>query len=108
MSDRVPAEVFSVADFINDELAARAYSIDWLEKRLTPRNVAALRAVMAGSGRMTASLADGIGDAFSTSATLWLNLDNQFFAARRKALQDDIHAAIARLVAFEVSALKGD
>lgn len=69
-----PAEVFSPAEYLRDELEARGWTAEEFAARsnLSPFHV---RKILSGQVRITATRARLIADALGTSATVWLNLD---------------------------------
>lgn len=75
-----------VADLIDEELAARGWTLDDLAERMGPefdRNRCALDILMLRDRRVKIgdATAGQLAAAFGTSAVLWLHLDRQWRAA---------------------------
>jgi len=71
--DRIPAEIFSVGEFLQDELNARKWSHCDLAAR-TGLSPGEITGISHGTRIMLAKDAEAIGRAFGTSAELWLRL----------------------------------
>ena len=77
MSSRVPAEVFPPGEFIRDELEERGWSqIDFAN--IIGRPPRLVNEVISGKRRVTPETALALGEAFGTSAQLWLNLESAY------------------------------
>lgn len=74
MADRRPAETFSVAEFIRDELEARSWTVKDLAVAMH-RPEHRVAHLVDGQERITPQTAAWLAAAFTTSAELWLNLD---------------------------------
>ncbi len=77
--ERQPAQVFPPGEFINEELEARKWTTARLmmESGLTLDTCLDLQACRA---RISNEIATRLGDAFGTSADLWLNLQRAYDA----------------------------
>jgi HTH-type transcriptional regulator/antitoxin HigA len=80
MDNLVPAEVFSPGEFIAEELNARGWSISEFADMLSI-SASELNLIVSGSRAIGREMAKAIGDAFGTSAEVWLNLETAY---RRK------------------------
>ena len=88
MEDRRPAEVFPPGEFLKEELEARGWTQTDLAEILG-RSVRLVNEIIAGKRGITPETAEALGDAFETSAQVWLNLESayQLWLVRQK---DDI------------------
>lgn len=77
MSERVPVENFPPGEFIREELEAREWTQEVLAEVIgrSPRLVSE---VMSGKRAITPETARALGDAFGTSAQLWMNLESAY------------------------------
>jgi len=98
MNDRRPAETFPPGEFIKEELEARGWTQDDLADILG-RPVRTVNELVTGKRGITPETAKGLGEAFGTSAQLWMNLESSYrlsltyspnhkIVARRAALYD--------------------
>jgi len=78
--ERTPAEVFPPGEFIREEIEARGWSQVELAEILgwPPRLVSEL---IAGKRAITPETAKGLGEAFSTGAQFWMNLESSYRGA---------------------------
>jgi HTH-type transcriptional regulator/antitoxin HigA len=81
MGERIPAEVFPPGEVIKEELQARGWSQVELADILgrPPRVVSE---IIAGKRAITPETAKGLGAAFGTGATLWINLEGSYQLSR--------------------------
>jgi HTH-type transcriptional regulator/antitoxin HigA len=78
MSERIPAEVFPVADHIGNEMAARGWSLYGLarESGLPP---AVVYMLLHESGGVNDEIAAGLARAFGTTPEFWRSLDAAYW-----------------------------
>jgi HTH-type transcriptional regulator/antitoxin HigA len=76
MEDRafIPAETFPPGEYIKDEIEARGWSQADLAE-IMGRSPKLVSAIIAGSSSITPETAQALGEAFGTSAQVWMNLD---------------------------------
>jgi HTH-type transcriptional regulator/antitoxin HigA len=77
MINREPVEVFSPGEFIKEELEAR----DWTQNDLAVilgRQLRTVSDIVTGKRGITPETAKGLGQAFGTSAQLWMNLESAY------------------------------
>ncbi|MBE0479684.1 MAG: HigA family addiction module antidote protein [Dehalococcoidia bacterium] len=91
MDERRPVEVFSPGDFIREELEARGWTQDDLAEILG-RPLRTVNEIITGKRGITPETAKGLGQAFGTSAQLWMNLESAY----RLSLADATHETVAR------------
>lgn len=77
----VPAQVFPPGDFIREELDARGWSQADLA-RIVGRPAQAINMIVNGKKAITPQTAVELGEAFGTSAQLWLNLEASYRLSR--------------------------
>jgi HTH-type transcriptional regulator/antitoxin HigA len=77
MSDRRPAEVFPVGEYIRDELTGRGWTYADLAGRtgMSPQEV---EDICAGVKPFLAKHAVAVGRAFGTGEVFWLNLNHAY------------------------------
>lgn len=74
MNDRVPAEVFSPGEYLNDALVARGWSqVDFAD--IIGRSAPVVNQIITGKRSITPGIAKELAAALDTSAMLWLNLE---------------------------------
>ena len=77
MTNRTPAEAFTPGEYIKDELEARGWSqVELAEIMNRPPRL--ISEIISGKRLITPETARGLGDAFGTSAQLWLNLESAY------------------------------
>jgi HTH-type transcriptional regulator/antitoxin HigA len=91
MRDRKLAEVFPPGEFIKEELEARGWAQDDLAEILG-RPTRLVNELIAGKRGITPETAKGLGEAFGTSAQLWMNLESAY----RLALKVTEYEPVAR------------
>lgn len=74
MSERTPAEVFPVADFVREEMTARGWTPDDLA-RMGNWTRLALDALLSGTEPLTEQDALNLERCFGSSQQFWLNLE---------------------------------
>jgi len=92
----VPAEVFAPGDFIREEIEARG----WTQKELAGilgRPLQTVNQIINGKKEVTPATAIALGEAFGTSAELWLNLESAYRLANVERPSSDEIARRARL-----------
>lgn len=77
MTDRKVAEVFPPGEFIKEELGARNWSQIELAE-IIGRQPKVINDLITGKRAITPELAKALGDAFSTSPQLWMNLESTY------------------------------
>ena len=70
---RKPAQVFHPGEFIREELEARGWSQTDLAE-IMGRPVPTINMIVNGNKRVTPETARELGEAFGTSAEMWMNL----------------------------------
>jgi HTH-type transcriptional regulator/antitoxin HigA len=100
--ERINAESFPPGDYIREELDVRGWTQQDLAEILG-RPPQAVNEIISGKRAITPEMAKGLGDAFGTSAQLWLNLEGSHQLAR-VSRQDRSVARRARL--YEIAPLK--
>jgi HTH-type transcriptional regulator/antitoxin HigA len=91
MRDRKFAELFPPGEFIKEELEARGWTQDDLAEILG-RPTRLVNELIAAKRGITPETAKGLGEAFSTSAQLWMNLESVY----RLSLTASGHEPVAR------------
>lgn len=77
MTERVAAEGFPPGEYIRDELEARGWTqLDLAE--ILGKSITNISGILNGKIGISPETAKGLGEAFGTSAELWLRLDAQF------------------------------
>jgi HTH-type transcriptional regulator/antitoxin HigA len=95
-------EAFSPGEYIREELQARGWTqLDLAE--ILGRPPQAVNEIITGKRSISPEMAKGLGDAFGTSAQLWINLDGAYQLARVAAADDSISRK-AKL--YEIAPLK--
>ncbi len=97
MNDIRLAEVFPPGEFIKDELDARGWTQTDLAE-IIARPVQLVNEIISAKRGITPETAKALGDAFGTSAELWLNLESMYRLSRIPDA-DDAVARRARLYA---------
>lgn len=89
INNLAPAEVFPPGEFIRDELEARGWTQQDLADIL---GVAApsLNLIITGKRSITTEMAKALGNAFGTSAELWLNLESGYQLSKAGSAKDSI------------------
>jgi len=89
MTERIPIEVFPPGDFIREEIEARGWTQEVLAEVLgvSPRLV---NEVIVGKRRVTPETARALGEAFGTSAVLWMNLESTYRLSQTKGVDDAV------------------
>jgi HTH-type transcriptional regulator / antitoxin HigA len=97
MTERIPAEVFPPGEVIKEELEARGWSqVELSEIMGRPPRV--VSEIVSGKRAITAETAKGLGAAFGTGATFWVNLEG-VYRLSRTAHDDEAVERRARLYA---------
>ena len=79
--DQINAESFAPGEYIREEIEARGWTqIDLAE--ILGRPAQAVSEIITGKRSITPEMARALGDAFGTSAQLWLNLESRYRLAR--------------------------
>ena len=99
MRDRKLAEVFPPGEFIKEELEARGWVQDDLAEILG-RPTRLVNELIAGKRGITPETAKGLGEAFGTSAQLWMNLESLY----RLSSSVSEHTLVARRAALYAKA----
>jgi HTH-type transcriptional regulator/antitoxin HigA len=101
--ERTPAEVFPPGEFIREEIEARGWSQVELAEILgrPPRLVSEL---IAGKRAITPETAKGLGEAFSTGAQFWMNLESSYRLAQVK--HDGSNSVSRRAKLYEKAPVK--
>jgi HTH-type transcriptional regulator/antitoxin HigA len=89
MNTRTPAEVFQPGEFLREELEAR----DWTQQELADilaRPPRLISEIISGKRAITPETATGLSEAFSTSATYWMNLESQYQLSKVKVVNDHV------------------
>jgi HTH-type transcriptional regulator/antitoxin HigA len=74
MGQRIPAEVFPPGEAIKEELGARGWSqVELADIMGRPAQV--VRELVSGKRAITPETAKGLGAAFGTGATFWINME---------------------------------
>src|SRR6266566_3935076 len=77
MGERIPAEVFPPGEVIREELAERGWSqVELADIMQRPPRV--VSEILAGKRAITPETAKGLGAAFGTGATFWINLEGSY------------------------------
>jgi len=88
-SDRVPAESFLPGEILADELEARGWSQSDLAEILG-RPVRLVNELVLGKRSITPETANGLAQAFGTSAELWMNLESAYQLSRVRPQTDAV------------------
>lgn len=81
MGDRIPAEVFPPGEVIREELDARGWSqVELADIMGRPPRV--VSEIISGKRAITPETARGLGAAFGTGATFWINLEGSYQLSR--------------------------
>ena len=100
--DQINAESFAPGEYIREEIEARGWTqIDLAE--ILGRPAQAVSEIITGKRSITPEMARALGDAFGTSAQLWLNLESSYRLSRVSA-KDDSVARRAKL--YDIAPLK--
>lgn len=95
-------EAFAPGDYIREELGARGWSqLDLAE--ILGRPAQAVNEIIAGKRSITPDTAKALGDAFGTSAQVWMNLDSAYHLAQLPG-QSNTVSRKARL--YDIAPLK--
>src|SRR5580692_6393357 len=86
MGERIPAEVFPPGEVIREELEARGWSQVELSD-IMGRPPRVVSEVMSGKRAITPETAKGLGAAFGTGASFWVNLEGAYQLS--KTVHDD-------------------
>lgn len=77
MGERIPAEVFPPGEVIGEELDARGWSqVELADIMGRPPRV--VSEIISGKRGITPETAKGLGAAFGTGATFWMNLEGSY------------------------------
>ncbi len=86
MGERIPAEVFPPGEVIREELEERGWSqVELADIMQRPPRV--VSEILAGKRAITPETAKGLGAAFGTGATFWINLEGSYQLS--KTVHDD-------------------
>lgn len=77
MTHKTPAEVFPPGEYIRDEIEARGWTQQDLAN-IIKRPLPAVNQIITGHRAITPETAKVLGDAFSTSAEMWMNLESAY------------------------------
>ena len=101
--ERTQAEVFPPGEFIKEEIEARGWSqVEFAEiLGRPPRLVSEL---IAGKRAVTPETARGLGQAFGTSAQLWMNLEGSYQLS--KTVHDGSNSISRRAKLYEIAPVK--
>jgi len=99
MKDRKLAEVFPPGEFIKEELESRGWAQEDLAEILG-RPTRLVNELIAGKRGVTPETAKGLGEAFGTSARLWMNLESLY----RLSSSGSEHEPVARRAALYAKA----
>jgi HTH-type transcriptional regulator/antitoxin HigA len=89
MAQRINPEAFTPGEYIREELAERGWTqMDLAEILGRPPQV--VNEIVAGKRSITPETARGLGDAFGTSAQLWMNLEASYQLSRVSAKDDTV------------------
>ena len=95
-------EAFVPGDYIREELEARGWS-QLVLADIINRPAQAVNEIISGKRSITPDTAKSLGEAFGTSAQLWMNLDSAYQLAQLSS-QDDVVARKAKL--YDIAPLK--
>lgn len=87
MKERRPVEVFPPGEFIREELESRGWTQDDLAEILG-RPLRLVNEIITGKRGITPETAKGLGEAFGTSAQLWMNLESGYRLSLAGSAQD--------------------
>ena len=97
MGERIPAEVFPPGEVIREELEERGWSqVELADIMQRPPRV--VSEILAGKRAITPETAKGLGAAFGTGATFWINLEGSYQLSKT-VHNDDAAQRRARLYA---------
>ncbi len=99
MGERRPVEVFAPGEFIREELESRGWTQDDLAEILG-RPLRTVNEIITGKRGITPETAKGLGEAFGTSAQLWMNLESAY----RLSLAGSGHQLVSRRAALYADA----
>ena len=89
MAQRINPEAFTPGEYIREELVERGWTqMDLAEILGRPPQV--VNEIVAGKRSITPETARGLGDAFGTSAQLWMNLEASYQLSRVSAKDDTV------------------
>jgi len=88
-AETTPVETFPPGEFIKDELEARGWTQSDLAEILG-RPLRLVNELIAGKRSITPETAQGLGQAFGTSAQMWLNLETTHQLARVRSTDDTV------------------
>ena len=89
MAQRINPEAFTPGEYIREELGERGWTqMDLAEILGRPPQV--VNEIVAGKRSITPETARGLGDAFGTSAQLWMNLEASYQLSRVSAKDDTV------------------
>jgi len=89
MAQRINPEAFSPGEYIREELVERGWTqLDLADILGRPPQV--VNEIVAGKRSITAETARGLGDAFGTSAQLWMNLEASYQLSRVSSKDDAV------------------
>lgn len=89
MAQRINPEAFTPGEYIREELVERGWTqMDLAEILGRPPQV--VNEIVAGKRSITPETARGLGDAFGTSAQVWMNLEASYQLARVSAKDDTV------------------
>ena len=80
-TERIPAEVFPPGEFIREELDARGWTQSDLAE-IMDRDTALVSALVTGTRSISPKTARGLGAAFGTGASFWMNLEAAYMLSR--------------------------
>jgi HTH-type transcriptional regulator / antitoxin HigA len=95
MNERIPVEVFPPGEYIRDELESRGWTQDVLAT-IIGRSPRLVNEVITAKRALTPDTAQALGEAFGTSAQVWMNLESVYQLSRVRG-QDDAIARRAHL-----------
>ena len=101
--ERTPAEVFPPGEFIREEIEARGWSqVEFAEILGRPPRL--ISELIAGKRAVTPETARGLGQAFGTSAQLWMNLESSYQLS--KVVHDGSYSISRRAKLYEIAPVK--
>jgi len=89
MSDRLPVETFPPGEFIRDEIEARGWTQEVLAA-VIGKSLKLVNEVVVGKRAITPETARALGEAFGTSAELWMNLEGAYQLSRTRPADNAI------------------
>lgn len=102
MSTRTPAQVFPPGEFVKEELDARGWTqADLADVMGRPRQL--VNELISGKKELTPETARDLGEAFGTSADVWMNLESAY---RLSQVQPQTDAVARRARLYSIAPIK--